>query len=285
MKFCLLQGLFVALICSYASSILIRVLPVSNNQCHYEEAKTFAGKFVYDYISEQLSRNDTSKYGTWTQVAYMNMSDLTQFCPSTWTINTTVRACGRQESSSASCHSVFFSTNGMEYSQVSGRITGYQYGTPHAFHFSIYFNPGIDNAYIDGVSLTHGAPGSRTHVWSFVNAWTETGGSGATHICACMLSNYSEWQHTVPDFVGNNYFCATGHNRYFYSHHVILFHNPLWDGEGCTGSNTCCQFNQPPWFYRTLPAPTTDDLEVRICGSRPTKHENIFISHIELYVK
>ena len=256
---------------------------MSNSECDFEEAQMSGRKFVYDYISDQFSRDGVSN-GTWTQVAYIDMPDLTQFCPSEWSpINSTIRACGRQESSSASCNSVFFTTNGMEYSQVSGRITGYQYGTVHAFHSSISNNVGINSWYIDGVSLTHGAPGSRTHVWSFVNAWTERASTGA--VCACMFSNYSEWPYTVPDFVGNNYFCATGNNRSPYIHNAVLTHNPLWDGEGCTGSNTCCQFNQPPWFYRTLPAATTDDLEVRICASRQSSSTNIFISHIELYVK
>ena len=109
------------LVASYTSSVLVRVPPVSNDQCNFEESIGFAGKKCYDYISEQLSRNDTSN-DTWTQVAYMNMSDLTQFCPSAWKINTTVRVCGRQESSGGSCNSVFFSTNGIKYSQVSGRI-------------------------------------------------------------------------------------------------------------------------------------------------------------------
>ena len=282
MEFYWLQVFFVALVLSYnSSSVLVRVPPVSNDQCNFEESKAFARNFVHDYISEHFSRNDTSN-DTWTQVAYLNMSDLTQFCPNAWTINTTVRACGRQESSVGSCNSVFFRTNGKKYSQVSGHITGYQYGFVHAFHHSSIYNR-IDSWYIDGVSLTHGAPGSRTHVWSFVNAWTER--ASASTVCACMFSNYSEWPYTVPDFVGNNYFCATGNNRQPYIHKAVITHNPLWDGEGCTGSNTCCQFNQPPWFYRTLPAATTDDLEVRICTSRQTSYKNIFISHIELYVK
>jgi len=207
------------------------------------------------------------------------------------TVNTTVRACGRQESSLGSCDSVMFSTNGMEYTQVCGRITGYQYGFPSAFHTSsLIRNPGLDSWYIDGVSLTHGTTSSRTHVWSFVNAWTERASYSA--VCPCMLSNHSKWPYTVPDFVGEYYFCATGNNDEIpYTHNHILSHNPLWDGEGCTGSNTCCQFNQPPWFYRSLPAATTDDLEMRICASSGTivrsglSYVNIFISHFEFYVK
>jgi hypothetical protein len=48
---------------------------------------------------------------------------------------------------------------------------------------------------------------------------------------------------------------------------VLLQHNyyddPLWDGEGCGPISTCCRFNNPPWFSKSLPKPTTDDLEVR----------------------
>ncbi len=41
--------------------------------------------------------------------------------------------------------------------------------------------------------------------------------------------------------------------------------DPLWDGAGCGPLNTCCTFNNPPWFYKELPAPTTDDIEMRVC--------------------
>ena len=160
MKFCWLQGIAVALITSYSASSLIRVPPVSNNQCKFEEAKALMRNFTYDHISELFLR----EYSTWTQVANIDMSNHTQICPIAWSAaNSTVRACGRQELNSASCNSVFFGTNGKEYSQISGRITGYQYRNTLAFDPSLYKNPGIDRWYIDGVSLTHGAPGSRTH--------------------------------------------------------------------------------------------------------------------------
>ena len=51
------------------------------------------------------------------------------------------------------CSSVTFSTNGVSYSQVRGRVYGYQKGSPDAF-----FHPlrNINERYIDGVSITHG---------------------------------------------------------------------------------------------------------------------------------
>ena len=175
---------------------------------------------------------------------------------------------------------MFYSSNRLAYTQVCGRITGYQYGSTNAFANSIN-NINFDSWYIDGVSLTHGPQGSRTHVWTFVNAYYET--TGSYGICPCMLLNYSEWPHTVPSFVGNNYFCATGSRGN--PGKTVLYNNPLWDGVGCTGSNTCCQFNQPPWFCRTLPTATSDDLEVRICANQETSNENTYISNIELYVR
>ena len=218
---------------------------------------------------------------SWTRVAYLNMTDSSQTCPSAWaTINTPVRACGRQPSNNGSCDSVFYSTNRLLYTQVCGRINGYQYDSTNAFSSSVTRNIGLDSLYVDGVSLTHGLPGSRTHVWTFVNAWYET--SSARNICPCMLSNYSEWPYTVPSFVGNNYFCAAGSH---YRPRGVVYNNPLWDGVGCTGSNTCCQFNQPPWFCRTLPTATTDDIEVRICANLLTDNENTYISNIELYLR
>ena len=224
------------------------------------------------------------KHGkAWAPVAYLNMNDSSQTCPSAWaTINTPVRGCGRQPSNCGSCHSVFYSSNGLSYTQVCGRINGYQYGTPNAFYPSVIRSINLDKWYVDGVSLTHGPPGSRTHVWTFANAYSETT-TVLTWKCACMLSNPSEWPYAVPSFVGNDYFCATG-SRDIPSN-TVLSNNLLWDGVGCTGSNTCCQFNQPPWFCRTLPAATSDDLEVRICADESTSNENTYISNIELYVR
>ena len=72
--------------------------------------------------------------GGWTRVAYLNMSDPSQQCPPElrpYNVSG-VRGCGRHLSTSASCDSVTFSTNGISYSQVCGRVIGYQWGSPDA---------------------------------------------------------------------------------------------------------------------------------------------------------
>ncbi len=62
----------------------------------------------------------------------------------------------------------------------------------------------------------------------------------------------------MPAFIGENYFCATG-NRGPGFDEVLYNYDPLWDGEGCGSSNTCCDLNSPLWFCTQLTS------EVRIC--------------------
>uniref|UniRef100_A0A1X7TLT2 Fibrinogen C-terminal domain-containing protein n=1 Tax=Amphimedon queenslandica TaxID=400682 RepID=A0A1X7TLT2_AMPQE len=93
--------------------------------------------------------------GGWTRLANLNMSDATQNCPSGFRLYQSggVRACGRN-GSSASCVSVQFPSNGISYSQICGRVTGYQYFSTDAFHGPSDLN----SPYVDGVSITRGSP-------------------------------------------------------------------------------------------------------------------------------
>ena len=74
--------------------------------------------------------------GGWTRVAYLNMTDPSQQCPSAWTLQTCSseprRLCGRN-SSVHGCDSVTYSTFGTNYSHVCGRVIGYQYYSTDAF--------------------------------------------------------------------------------------------------------------------------------------------------------
>ena len=84
--------------------------------------------------------------------------------------------------------------------------------------------------------------------------------------------------------MGDDYFCESG--RPVGGSSAILFSDdPLWDGENCRSSSTCCTFNSPPYFTKQLPTPTTDDIEARICLNEPSWHEDIAIELVELYVQ
>ena len=225
--------------------------------------------------------------GEWTRIAHLNMSDSSQQCPSTWRLVNSpgpFRGCGRL--SNGQCDSARFSSNGRNYSRVCGRVIGYQKGSPSAFEKSILnSNINVNDDYLDGVSLTHGAAGSRQHIWSFAMALFENDPSYASwtqHNCFCTNTNFN-WQHQTPSFVGNDYFCATGNPGPRWNNNRI-YENPLWDGEGCISTDSCCQFNSPPWFCKTLPQPTTDDLELRICCNQHHTDEDTIINLVDIYV-
>ena len=183
----------------------------------------------------------------WRRAAYLNMSDTTQTCPQAWElIATPRRSCARPSNAGfLSCYSAMFPTQGIQYSQVCGRVIGYQVGPPQAFFESK--GRTVNVRYVDGVSLTYGSP--RQHIWTFANALDEAGVHDDTSRCICTDSSRP---NPPPSFVGNDYFCETGvppgrgWNFTFYAD------DPLWDGQGCGPTSTCCTFNNPPWFCKQL---------------------------------
>ena len=225
--------------------------------------------------------------GEWTRIAHLDMSDPSQQCPANWNLITTpVRACGRSSPGSA-CDSASFQSGGRTYSHVCGRITAYQQGSPSAFEPSVTgANPGLEGVYIEGVSLTHGAAGSRQHIWTFADALAETGDDitfNRRWICAC-TNTILNWPFSVPTFIGSNYFCDTGNPGPDTSVSTVYADDPLWDGAGCGPTSTCCELNSPPWFCTTLLSqPTTDNLEVRICHDEDVTNEDTIISLIDIY--
>ena len=70
---------------------------------------------------------------SWRRVAYLEMFNQSQQCPSGWSqIEDPVRACAGK---SAGCHSAFFSTDQFTCNHVCGRVMAYQKGSPDAFDF------------------------------------------------------------------------------------------------------------------------------------------------------
>ena len=165
---------------------------------------------------------------------------------------------------------------------MCGQINAVQRGTPDAFHNTIEGrNPdGLEGVYVDGVSLTHGTAGSRQHIWTFAASIYETHASYVPRWnCPCTNTNFN-WPFQPPSFVGNNYFCDTGNPGPQYLGTRYYLDDSLWDGDGCSPTSTCCQFNNPPWFCTTLPQPTTDDIELRISFDS----EDVTVQLADIYV-
>ena len=224
-------------------------------------------------------------YG-WRRAAYLDMPDPTQTCPPAWELITNPRrSCARPSNATSwSCYSAMFPTQGIQYSQVCGRIIGYQVGAPQAFLLENDDSPQtvtIDGPYVDGLSLTYGNP--RQHIWTFANALDERTSGNPTSRCTCTNPSRS---NRAPSFVGNDYFCETGvPPGQSWSSNTFHADDPLWDGEGCGPTSTCCAFNNPPWFCKQLPQSTNADLEMRLCSAHPAAHENTPIQLAEIYVK
>ena len=215
--------------------------------------------------------------GGWVRVANLNMTNPNQQCPENLQrsyTNQPIRLCGK--STDSSCDSVIFTTYGVQYQQVCGRVRGYQFGTPDGFERHS-FCPApctIDNTYVDGVSITHGVS-PREHIWTYVCGVYDF----QTTITACPCAGGAP----PPSFVGSDYYCESGHST---SASGLAADDPLWDGQDCGGvERTCCDPPNLPWFCKELSESTTDDLEFRLCGDESRSNEDIAIDLIELYIQ
>ena len=147
--------------------------------------------------------------GGWTRLAHLDMSDSGERCPYELTewyyYYERVRVCGRPNNFGG-CKSVKFPTNGIAYTQICGRVIGYQKGSTDGIRSS----GDINSAYLDGVSITRGSP--REHVWSYIAGLRSDWASS----CPCSINGSNV---NVPSFVRNNYYCESGTNNSFLSRH------------------------------------------------------------------
>ena len=217
--------------------------------------------------------------GGWRRVVYLDFTDRNTNCPSGWQLTShSRRTCGRVSTSRLTCDSVTFPVSGGDYTRVCGRIKGYQSGGPDAFET---YDDGeattINSAYVSGVSLTHGR--RRRHIWTFAAGYSENL-RNRNDACPCDATT----DISIPSFVGRDYFCESGRHQ-GESYGNFFPNDPLWDGNGCSTSSTCCSFNNPPYFTKQLPTRTSDDIEARICLSEDIQRDDIPIELIELYVQ
>ena len=244
----------------------------------YYWVRTSNGSAVRVYCD--MTRSCGNITGGWTRVAELNMTNSSHQCPSGLTLRTesdpNIRAC--VTASTVGCVSIPIDIP-YSYSRVCGRVIAYQVGNTNAFHGS-HRTHAIDSNYVDGISLTHHNP--REHIWTFAAGLRENGVDHGESICPCAGNPGA----APPPFVGDDYFCEAGVEEHLESNTSTLYSNdPLWDGRGCTGTNLCCSFNDPPWFYKQLPQPTTDNIEMRVCKDENVSNEDVAIEIVDIYVQ
>ena len=240
---------------------------------------------LLDIVSLHQNRNDScytcGGTGGWRHAVYLDMTDNNTNCPPGWQLTGySKRTCGKASYGQDICDSVFFPVS-EEYSQVCGRIKAYQWGWTAGFWGYRNGRSSINESYFCGVAVMHGSP--RQHIWTFAAGAAEGDPRSYYSHCPCDTS----LNIPIPPYVGNDYFCESGYIYVPGSTPSFMFHpdDPLWDGDGCISTSTCCSLNNPPTFTKTLATPTTDDLELRMCIPEAYNFRNIAVELVDLYVK
>ena len=221
---------------------------------------------------------------------WMRIADITgSSCPSGWGSITNPLAACRSSSNSSGCSSTIFTVNGSSYHKVCGQARGYQvrttdaFGGPRRVRGSLY-RKDIDDAYVDGLSITIGSP--RKHVWTYAsgnndfNTEVDTNLTTDEFACPCAaVPGYSPFP-----FVHDNYYCESGQDGSVVFDRVYTS-DALWDGSQCNGAgDNCCTETGQPWFYRQFPVAYQSDVEARICADEDYDNEAVFVDRLQLFV-
>jgi len=212
----------------------------------------------------------------WTRVAYLDMSSENSSCPENFHLyETPIHSCGGQPNQ---CVKATFPTYGITYSQVCGRVIGYQVGHPNAF------GPYKDSQYqddtVDGVLISYGS--KRKHVWAYAAGIERMPTTKDSGYCPCASNMFDG---IVPPFIGNDYYCDSGNDKGTDDGSTTgrFYTDPLWIGEGCKPPNVCCFSDSQPWFCKTLADPTSDAIDVYNCNNEASG-EDTAVELIEIYI-
>ena len=255
--------------CRYSCSNILTNDPIAPSG--YYNIQLSNGTTTTVYCNMDLNCNGERG---WMRVGYLNMTDPNEQCPPGFRLyeENGTRACGRQ---STGCESVTYPSHDISYSQVCGRVNGYQQGSPNALQNQ---HLGINSRYIDGVSITRGYP--RQHIWTFIAALKESFFYGNHNDCPCAPNSTV----TPASFIGNDYFCESGSPGQ-YDKTKFYYADPLWDGEQCgLIEEECCNTPGIPWFHKPLQQPSTDYIELRVCCNAGINDEDSPVELVEIYV-
>ena len=202
----------------------------------------------------------TTDGGGWTELVGADYSQET--CPTGWNRSTTfAQVCTRETASnSALIYSTFVDNLGIPYEELRGRAEIYQYGSNDAFGD---FPPiSIDDTYMDGLSITHTANGSRVHLFTYAIGF----GAISTDDSNCPGVQGGAQPHS---FVGGDYFCATANSSSGGPGYQWYTGTPLFSAD---------------WFQIS----TTDSnspIELRLMATHPSWDEDVGVKKLNLQLR
>jgi hypothetical protein len=194
--------------------------------------------------------------GGWTRIADVDMS-FNGYCPyglETFT-HGGKRLC-RRGTTSPGCSSTFFNTRKIPFSKVCGRVAAYGCKTLDSFRY-YKISQTIDDAYMDGISITHGPTNNRKHVYTFA-------------------ADYSRFSSSPVPFVGNNWITDL-----IYPHEC--FSTKLFDGQSCRFKHSCSVSGQP-FFCLTVATEVKEQIELRLCRDSDRGNEDVALGEVELFI-
>ena len=116
------------------------MLPSVGGQCSSVEERERVRNEIHQLVNETVydiaASNSHTCNGTrgWKRIAFINMTDTSYSCPAGLNLTSySKRTCGRSHLGEHGCSSTTFDVGGLPYSQVCGRIKGYQFGEADAF--------------------------------------------------------------------------------------------------------------------------------------------------------
>ena len=126
---------------------ILQLAPQSPSGLYWIRGIDNAAKHMYC----DMERSCKGVAGGWMRVASIDMTDTSSTCPSGLRTLTSPRRLCAMNTDSPGCSSAVLPVQGVQYSQVCGKIIGYQHNTPDAFYA---YNHGgqttIGSRYVDG---------------------------------------------------------------------------------------------------------------------------------------
>ena len=238
-------------------------------------SKSANGRLMYCHMEE-----DKCGVSGVMRVVNINMTNSEEKCPSPLTLYTAngKRLCGSTNPNSLTCTSVIFPTYNYHYMYVCGRAVGFSYHHPCAFHSSNRNT--LDGAYVSGLSITHGVPDGRTHIWTYAGGFQEQNKWASKHNCPCAKVP----GQSPPSYVGEHYYCESATKYPPPSPPRWYTNNTLWDNKDCYPGSNCCNTPRAPWFVRALNTTTSDDVEIRWCTGQGLYNDRVGTEQVEIYV-
>jgi hypothetical protein len=237
------------------------------------------GSGVIDDTERGFFCEMTREGGGWTRVFLLDNTQPGFACPPEWRTKEMapgIVGCERPQGGGSQPGIALRAPHG--FNEVMGRVVGVVFGDQDAFSAH---SGGLDDIYVDGVSLTTRTVGAREHVFTFVGGHPLD--QQTEQHCPCEPGGAP-----APAFV-DRFFCdrasAAGARPGLGRAYDIG--NPMWDGPGDR-----CAPDVDGYFARATLTPHTaeDGLELRIMSDQPTDDvanadENVALVFVDLYVR